>query len=219
MFLQPKPVCPCGDKQPCYTDKDNNYPLRCEDCKTDKDMNVVEQKCHTCGLMGFVREGLLNCSDCQVFHTKQPHKQREILVKAILDEAKIPYKSHDDIPEGSCHRYRPDFYFDWNTHIVILEVDENQHKGYESSCEKARMINLSQDQGGMKTVFIRFNPDNYRDSSNKLHKWTLSRRTKLLEILEQTRNHVPEHFLSAIYLYYDKFDANAIDYVKIDCGL
>jgi hypothetical protein len=219
MFSANRPVCPCGDKQPCWTDQNNNYPLRCEECKIEGDLNVVETKCHTCGLMNLIRQGLVDCSDCQEFHTKQPQKQRELLVKAILDEAKLPYKSHDTIPEASCHRYRPDFLFDWGTHIVILEVDEDQHKNYACECEQARMINLFQDQGGMKTLFVRFNPDNYRDRANKLHKWTAGRGTKLLDVLRQTRDHPPEDLLSAVYLYYDQFDVNAIDFVKLEYGL
>ena len=219
MYAANWPKCPCGDEQPCWTNEESNYPLRCEECKRDDDHNVVEQKCETCGLLSLIREDFADCDDCAEFQLKKPLKQREMLVKAILDEAKIPYKSHDKIPENSCHRYRPDFYFDWGTHIVILEVDEEQHRGYACECDHARMINLFQDQGGMKTLFIRFNPDAYKDKNGKRHQWTASRGTKLLEVLRQTRDHLPEHLISAVQLYYDDFDANAVEFIKLEYGL
>ena len=219
MYLKNRPMCPCGDKQPCWTNEESNYPIRCEKCKTETDRNVVDKKCETCGLTGLIREDFADCDDCAEFQLKKPLKTRELLVKAILDEAKMPYKSHDKIPEESCHRYRPDFLFDWGTHIVILEVDEDQHRGYACECEQARMINLFQDQGGMKTLFIRFNPDNYRDRDSKLNKWSTSRGPKLLDIIRQTRDHPPEHILSAVHLYYDGFDTNKVEFVKLEYGL
>lgn len=219
MYKNNRPKCECGDEQPCWTDKDENYPRRCEKCKKDDDKNVVEKPCATCGLPALIREDFLDCDDCATFLEKQPHKAKESMVKAILDEAKVEYKSHDKIPEASCHRYRPDFLFDWGTHIVILEVDEDQHRGYACECEQARMINLFQDQGGMRTLFIRFNPDGYRDKSGALHKWTAGRGQKLLEVVRQTRDHIPEHIVSAVYLYYDGFDTNQIEFTPLNYGL
>lgn len=219
MYMNNRPKCECGDSYPCWTDKEENYPRRCEACKTDKDLNVVERPCINCGFEGMLREDYLDCDDCAIYREKEPNLRQEKMVKAILDEAKMEYKSHDKIPKESCHRYRPDFYFDWGTHIVILEVDEDQHRGYACECEQARMINLFQDQGGMRTLFIRFNPDNYRDKVGTLHKWTAGRGTKLLEVLQQTRDHQPEHLVSAVYLYYDAFDANQIEFIPLNYGL
>jgi hypothetical protein len=219
MYRKNRPKCSCGDKRPYWTNEESSYPLRCEKCKTDKDHNVVEQECENCGLSSLMRSDFAECDDCTEFKLKKPQKAKEMLVKAILDEAEMPYKSHDKIPAESCHRYRPDFLFDWGTHIVILEVDEDQHKSYACECEQARMINLFQDQGGMKTLFIRFNPDGYIDLTGTRRQWTTGRGQKLLEVLRQTRNHPPEHILSAVYLYYDEFDINNIVFTKLDYDL
>ena len=215
MYANNNPKCQgCSAKHPCWTDKDNNYPLRCEDCKTDKDENIIEQKCDTCGLMQLIKEGLADCDDCNTFLVKKPHKARETMVKTMLDDACIIYKSYDRIPDESCNKYRPDFLFDCGTHIVILEVDEEQHRGYTPECEYGRMINLFQDTG-MHTIFIRFNPDGYKDNKGKRHTWTNARAVKLLEVLNQTRDHLPEHLVSAVYLYYDGFDSRRVEFTKL----
>ena len=61
--------------------------------------------------------------------------------------------------EGGCSRRRPDLFIDLGTHCIIIEVDENQHRQYE--CEEKRMIDLYEDIGFRKVVFLRFNPDSY----------------------------------------------------------
>lgn len=44
-----------------------------------------------------------------------------------------------------CSKRRPDILIDLETHLIIIEVDENQHKGY--SCENKRIMEISQDLG------------------------------------------------------------------------
>jgi hypothetical protein len=61
--------------------------------------------------------------------------------------------------EGGCSRRRPDLFIDLGSHCIIIEVDENQHRQYE--CEEKRMVDLYEDTGFRKMVFLRFNPDSY----------------------------------------------------------
>ena len=56
---------------------------------------------------------------------------------------------------------RPDRLWDFGTHCVILEVDENQHSERACVCEVVRMVNIHQSLGGARVVFIRYNPDVY----------------------------------------------------------
>ena len=67
----------------------------------------------------------------------------------------------DKIVSGGCSKRRPDLLLDLGYQIIIVEVDENQHTGYECSCENKRLMELSQDVGHRPVVFIRFNPDAY----------------------------------------------------------
>jgi hypothetical protein len=101
-----------------------------------------------------------------------------------------------------CGRYRPDFVFDFNTHIVIIECDEFQHKKYEKSCEEVRMNNIMYGLG-LPCVFIRWNPDEYK-LNQKVQQISLNQRLKKLEeILQKSAKEVPKEMLTVVYLYYD----------------
>jgi len=69
--------------------------------------------------------------------------------------------------EGGCSRRRPDLFIDLGSHCIIIEVDENQHRQYE--CEEKRMIDLYEDTGFRKMVFLRFNPDSYVETQASPH--------------------------------------------------
>jgi hypothetical protein len=51
------------------------------------------------------------------------------------------------------------------THVIIVEIDENQHNDYDTTCENRRLMEISQDVGHRPVVFIRFNPDDYIDET------------------------------------------------------
>ena len=67
---------------------------------------------------------------------------------------------------------------------IIIEVDENQHKSYECSCDNKRIMELSQDIGHRPIVFIRFNPDDYVDQEGKNVKscWSITKQTGIIKI-------------------------------------
>jgi hypothetical protein len=56
------------------------------------------------------------------------------------------------------------------THVIIVEIDENKHEGYDCSCENKRIMELSKDLNHRPIIFIRFNPDEYRSPDNVLIK-------------------------------------------------
>lgn len=66
-----------------------------------------------------------------------------------------------------CSLYRPDFVVDFGEKVLMVEVDEDQHREYDSSCEKARRMHLWRDTGCRNVVVVRFNPDEYHDVSGK----------------------------------------------------
>ena len=53
--------------------------------------------------------------------------------------------------------------------ILAIEVDENQHKSYDKEDEEIRYDDLYMAFSG-KWIFIRFNPNHYRDTKNKIVK-------------------------------------------------
>lgn len=167
--------------------------------------------------MNFINEENKMCDDCSIFQKAKREKTKEILIKNILDENEFKYQTYDKVPKDSCFKYRPDFLFDLLKYIIILEVDEHQHSGYECECEQARMINLYQDQGGMDTIFLRVNPDSYVDNDgNEFSKWNASRTKLLVKVLNSLILHPPADGLNVIYLFYDGFDKRNIEVKQID---
>ena len=69
-----------------------------------------------------------------------------------------------------CSGARPDVICDLGDQLIIIEIDENHHGSYDSSCENKRLIKLSQDVAHRPIVVIRFNPDAYRTRDGVRHK-------------------------------------------------
>ncbi len=50
---------------------------------------------------------------------------------------------------------------DMGSHVLIVEVDEDQHKTYDCICENRRLMEISKDVSHRPVVMVRFNPDGY----------------------------------------------------------
>lgn len=97
----------------------------------------------------------------------------EYVLKEFPDKTWITDKR---IPDG-CSRRRPDLCLDMGTHLIMAEINENQHTEYDCSCENRRLMELSQDVGHRSIVFIRFNPDDYMKSNKKVSScWSLDKK-------------------------------------------
>jgi len=73
----------------------------------------------------------------------------------------------DKIIQDGCSKKRPDLLLDLGYQVIIVEIDENQHKTYDCSCDNKRVMELSQDVGHRPIVFIRFNPDDYMNKEGQ----------------------------------------------------
>jgi hypothetical protein len=74
----------------------------------------------------------------------------------------------DKIIQDGCSKKRPDIQIDLGYQIIIIEIDENQHKTYDCSCENKRLMEISQDYKHRPIIFIRFNPDDYINNGVKV---------------------------------------------------
>ena len=216
---QPKCLSENCKHRPFYTDKKDNYPIRCELHKIDNDLNVIEKKCVNCSLENFISNKNGMCNDCsdyiQIKATRRHYKEETVKKLLLENDFNI---IHDKIPEGSCNKYRPDFILDCGKFFIIIECDEHQHSNYQCLCEQARMINIHQDIGGsIPVLFIRYNPDNYTDTNKTRHrsKNESIRHDKLISVLKSCVIHPPKYHLSVIYLYYDGHDDKKLDLFEI----
>ena len=93
----------------------------------------------------------------------------------------------DKVVKDGCSKKRPDLLLDLGYQIIIIEVDENKHSKYDSTCENARLMTISQDLGHRPIIFIRFNPDTYINILKERIKscWDITAKTGLLKIVNQ----------------------------------
>ena len=117
---------------------------------------------------------------------------------------------------------RPDMFIQLETHCIIIEIDERQHRGY--SDDSARVTDLINDLNGYKLILIRFNPDGYKDS-NRIKRRSLFSKTRgdriyqigcinkyndrmnlLKKVIQYHLLNDPEIAFTECKLYYDKFD-------------
>lgn len=149
-FLRNKPKC-VGDtkckERPCYTNRHNNIPIRCETHKLSDDLNIIERPCEKCGLPYYLLPNKL-CEICDIDFSKVKISE-ELIVKNLLDHHKISYLSHNKVLTKTNSRIRPDFIIlhgddpkEPPTHITVLEVDEFQHKNYQCPKDQRRMIEI-----------------------------------------------------------------------------
>lgn len=192
-----------------------NKALHCEDHKEANEYNLIEKECKSCKIFMILNDKQL-CGFCDptMMKTFQLAKQKEI--KSLLDTKKIKYTIYDKIIDsGICGYERPDFLFDCDTHFVVLEVDENQHK--RNDCDNVRMFNMSQSLG-LKTIFIRYNPDDFKINNKKQIITKIKKHDILLKCLATMMKKKTDdiEFVSAIYLFYDDYDASNSDLEKIE---
>ena len=103
-----------------------------------------------------------------------------------------------------CSKKRPDIYFELNKHCIIVEVDENQHKGYDDSCECARINEIVNGIGGRSLIFIRFNPDVVKYKGKKMHISLQDRLDLLVYTIKLYLVQEPSWFsILMVQLYYD----------------
>ena len=161
--------------------------------------DVVHRKCASCGLFIVIKAPHL-CSYCTP-NTSKRQKTREMKIKALLESTTdLNNPIHDKPVGGDCGKYRPDFRYDAPTHSVVVEVDEDQHRSYDSECERIRMINIVQ-AVGMRCVFVRYNPDAFKIDGKTIRVYEKKRHDLLLRTIRECMTSPPT--ADVVYLYYD----------------
>ena len=128
----------------------------------------------------------------------------------------------DKAISGGCSRKRPDGLIDLTTHVIIVEVDENQHKDYNTICDNKRTMLISQDLDHRPIVFIRVNPDKYvTDGKTIPSAFTLTKATGKLKVkpkvlkhridttlraIEKHCNAIPDQMITVESLFFDGYE-------------
>ena len=140
-------------------------------------------------------------------------KTKEIAVRDFIN-AKFTDFQHDKILETShCDctiRRRIDHRKLIGNTLLVIETDENQHKSYDKMDEETRYDDLFMAHSG-KWIYIRFNPDKYKDKNGKSKNPMIATRMETLqkEIVTQIKrieNEENTELIERIYMYYDGYD-------------
>jgi hypothetical protein len=154
----------CGGSQIC---EHNHRKSICIIC-------TPQRACHHCKLIYVDSNSRWNpyCFRCYcVLHPEEEIPRKFKLKEHYVRDALIEYYKEtitmvfDRSVENGCSKRRPDICIDFGSHCLMIEIDENRHINY--SCEEKRMVELYEDIGFRKIVFIRFNPDGYTIGINK----------------------------------------------------
>ncbi len=153
---------------PAYNVEGETQGLYCGTHKHDGMINVVSKTCKSDWCRTHVQEKYDGyCLFCymNLFPDKPVTRNYKTKEYAVVEHVKAAFPQVDWVSDkrvsGGCSRRRPDLFLDLGDHILIVEVDENQHTDYDTSCENKRLMELSQDVNHRPLVFIRFNPDEY----------------------------------------------------------
>ena len=109
------------------------------------------------------------CSGCRtrsgVAHIK---KYEEQTIEWLTEAGLLWSYSNTKLPCATTTRF-PDFVFatgkEW---VVILEIDENQHRFYNEKCEIARLSELMDSKSEGSLHVVRFNPNNPKSTKKEL---------------------------------------------------
>ena len=217
--------CPCG-KQPSFGFPDDNQCICCKDCKKDGMIDFRHQKCKAnefkipCPQRGNEKYDEY-CTHCfsNLFpsdpRTQQIRKKsKELQVVAYISSENKDFL-HDkplyvDLSGGCCPSLRRiDLRILINNTLLCIEIDEHQHRGYDKIDENITRYNeLFCDFSG-KYIFIRYNPDPYKDKKGKKRNPHFETRMgrlkeeieKQMERIEKGKN---RELLEIIHIYYDE---------------
>lgn len=143
------------------------------------------------------------CKLCFKKVTGYKNRIEKTVVEFLRKSYNHPIISHDKTIKGeTCTKYRPDVLYTSPNRIVVVEIDEHQHKWNNGSylCEEQRMLEIQEEFGGIQTIFVRFNPDNY----NVQNKKSLNLRLKfLIDFLQELESTNIENIIKVYYLFYD----------------
>lgn len=156
------------DEEFLFTYKKKNY---CEKHCPDKKL-TNSRFCKYCEMSP---SSIFICIECR----RNCHPKEASIVKFlsnnIYQEAFLDSSSR----LNGCSKRRPDILYECNTHNVIIEIDENQHNGYDESCECSRLNEIFLGLENVSLTVIRFNFDKVKHK-NKVIKFDKDARHELL---------------------------------------
>ena len=155
-------------KRSSYNHEGEKTPLYCGTHKKEGMIDVIHKRCNGYLCDTFVKKKYDGyCIRCYIhlFPDKPVSRNFKTKETAVVNHIKQTFPNFNWICDkqvlGGCSKKRPDMYCDFGYQIVSVEIDENQHNTYNSSCESKRCMEISKDFHHRPLIVLRFNPDKY----------------------------------------------------------
>jgi hypothetical protein len=187
-------------------------------------IDVVSKKCQS----NYLEEKSFNCeqranrkykgfcSRCYAYHFPNDpltfqirSKSKEVAVRDYINENFEGFHHDKPLWISSCdctHRRRIDHRKLIGNTLLCIETDEEQHKNYNKTDEEIRYDDLMMLHGG-KFIFIRFNPDKYKEKGKNKNPTIATRLIILKEEIEKQIERINKEenieLLEEIFMYYD----------------
>jgi hypothetical protein len=179
-----KPYCKdCNGSAFCEHSKQK---ARCKECRGSAicEHDKEKSRCKECGGSDLCKTSLCEkrgiphyndyCLTCVIqVHPEIPvsrnykSKENDVVSRITTVYSDFTWVADKRVKDG-CSGKRPDLLLHMGSYIIIVEIDENKHNGYDCSCEHKRLMQLSQDLEHRPIIFIRFNPDGYTNEKGEL---------------------------------------------------
>lgn len=139
--------------------------------KDDKDFSY-HKVCELCQFLVINPRYKPHCTHCYFYLNPEDSRIRNYKTKEhafmVPLKEEYPNMTLDKKIQGGCSRRRPDGFIECNTHVVIVEIDEDQHVRYDATCENRRIMEIYQDVAHRPIIFVRLNPDKYEYNGKKI---------------------------------------------------
>lgn len=215
----------CKIINPKFNYKNEKVGIYCNQHKKEKMINVIDKKCPNC--IDWIDSQRANkkyknyCTRCfQQLFPNDPLtfqircKTKEIATRDYIN-ANFDGFVHDKplfIEKCNCvQRRRIDHRKLIGNTLLCIETDEFKHNHYDPKDEEDRYHDIYVGAHSGKLIFIRFNPDSYKDKNNKRKNPSIA--IRLLRLEKEIEKHIKriengenKELLEIIKLYYDGFE-------------
>ena len=180
-------------KMCCFAYDDETYPLLCVKHKLPDMVNLKSKRCSEPGCDKHIEttknkqkhKGL--CYTC--FYTKYPvegcYKNNDIKERLIVNHVIKQFPDYKFILNKAIgpKNHRPDMLLDLDDKVIIIEIDEYQHKGYNT--DELLRLDIIQKAINKKVICIRFNPDSFIKDNVKTSSCFKLNDKKIFEVVKQ----------------------------------
>jgi len=214
--------CYCGKSLPLFNDPPEKNALYCSNCKSDTMVDVINKRCKgqdgTCTIAANKKyKGYCTFCFANMFPTDPltyqiRSKTKEIATRDFINDHFEGFGHDKPIYTDHCDcsvRRRIDHRKLIGNTMLAIETDENQHKSYDAMDEQIRYDDLFNAFSG-KWIYIRFNPDKFRNKAGVSKNPTIAMR--LFELKAEMEHQIQRieseentELLEIKYMYYDGY--------------